>query len=42
VIVRFVEIGGNGGIVDHHCLKFLFIKGILSDCWLLNVQRHAY
>jgi len=34
VIVRFVD---NGGIVDHHCLNFLFIMYV--TCIIINDTR---
>jgi hypothetical protein len=37
VIVLFVDIGG---IDDHHCLKFLFIKLLLVQK-LLNIPLHS-
>jgi hypothetical protein len=36
VIVRFVDIGG---IVDHHCLSFLFITSIIK---ILSVMGELY
>jgi hypothetical protein len=34
VIVRFADFGG---IVDHHCLNYLFIQYILSRMLILNL-----